>query len=270
MSAVETDGYTLHRGESPLLISVPHCGTALPQDLEARLTERARTLPDTDWHVHRLYAFAPGLDVTCLFAHYSRYVIDLNRDPSGKSLYPGKSVTELCPTTSFAGEALYEGGPSLHEDEVGARRARYFEPYHRALRSEIDRLKSLHGFAVLLDGHSIRAEVPRFFDGRLPDLNLGTADGQSCAPELEALAQQTLDSSGMRWVCNGRFKGGYITRYFGAPADGVHALQLEMAQAAYMDEAPPYAWDEARARPLQRVLETLVTRLQAWRPAQPS
>ncbi|MCA9639341.1 MAG: N-formylglutamate deformylase [Polyangiaceae bacterium] len=267
MSAAESTGYTLQRGESPLLVSVPHCGTALPEELKRRLVPEALTLPDTDWHVHRLYDFAPALDVTCLFAHYSRYLIDLNRDPSGASLYPGQSVTELCPTTAFDGSELYQPGQAPEEAEQRTRRTQYFEPYHRALQAELARLKARHGFAILLDGHSIRAEVPRFFEGRLPSLNLGTADGSSCDAALQEVACEVLESCGMSWVANGRFKGGYITRRFGQPAHSVHALQLEMAQAEYMLEAPPYAWDEARAEPLRGVLERLVRALLAWRPA---
>ncbi|MGE0321221.1 MAG: N-formylglutamate deformylase [Polyangiaceae bacterium] len=268
MSAAESTAYTLQRGESPLVISVPHCGTALPEALEQRLVPAALALPDTDWHVHQLYGFAPDLDVTCLFAHYSRYLIDLNRDPSGASLYPGKSVTELCPTTAFDGSDLYRPGEQPDPTEQATRLTRYFEPYHRALETELARIKARHGFAVLLDGHSIRAEVPRFFDGRLPTLNLGTADGTSCASQLQELACGVLQGSGMSWVVNGRFKGGYITRRFGAPDSNVHALQLEMAQAEYMLEAPPYAWDPERAAPLTRVLERLVRALLEWRPTQ--
>ncbi|MCA9626788.1 MAG: N-formylglutamate deformylase [Myxococcales bacterium] len=267
MDAPEDAGFTLYRAESPLLISVPHAGTALPEDLMTRLTPFARMLPDTDWHVEKLYDFAAGLGVTCLFARYSRYLIDLNRDPSGASLYPGMSVTQLCPTTSFSGETLYAAGDEPGEQEIRERRARFFEPYHETLRAELDRLKARHGFAVLLDGHSIRAEVPRFFAGRLPDLNLGTADGRSCAAALERVAEGVFEASGATWVKNGRFKGGFITRSFGVPERGVHALQLEMAQAAYMDEAPPFPWEATRARPLQRILERLVIQLRDWRPS---
>ncbi len=266
MGAAEHDAFTLQRGESPLLVSVPHSGTLLPGALADRLTPQAQALPDTDWHVEKLYECAPSLDVTCLVAHYSRYLIDLNRDPSGASLYPGRSVTELCPTTSFAGEPLYRQGEAPSPSEIDTRRTRYFDPYHAALRAELDRLKARHGFAVLLDGHSIRAEVPRFFEGRLPDLNLGTAGGSSCAQELAQVAANVLERAGMTWVANGRFKGGFITRHFGEPEAGVHALQLEMAQTAYMDEAPPFPWDPERAAPLARVLRRLVTSLRDWRP----
>ena len=259
--------FELHRGDAPLVIDVPHAGTHLPPAMAARLTPAAAVLPDTDWHVDRLYAFAREAGVTMLVAACSRYVVDLNRDPSGASLYPGADVTELVPTRTFANDPIYCVDRSPDAVEIEARRAEYFDPYHAALIAEIERVRARHGHAVLLDGHSIRSEVPRFFAGRLPDLNLGTSDGKSCAPELQASAAEVLGAAGgFTHVVNGRFKGGYVTRHYGAPARGVHALQLEIAQRCYMDEAPPYRWDAGRAAPLRAVLTRLVMRLLAWRP----
>ena len=258
--------WDLHRGDAPLIIDIPHAGTHVPDAIAARLTTAARAVPDTDWHVDRLYAFARAADVTVLAATHSRYVVDLNRDPSGASLYPGADTTELCPTRTFANAAVYAEAPP-DPAEAEARTLTFFHPYHARLSAEIARVRARHGFAVVLDGHSIPAVVPRFFDGRLPDLNLGTANGSSCAGALETLAVQCLQSEpAFSHVVNGRFKGGWITRHYGAPALGVHALQLEMAQSAYLDEAHPQAFDRTRAAPLVAVLERLVLRLAEWRP----
>ncbi len=260
--------YELRRGDSPLIIDVPHAGIHLPPHIGARLAPAARTLPDTDWHVDRLYAFARDAGATTMVATHSRYVVDLNRNPSGESLYPGADVTELVPMRTFANEPIYPTGAAPDAAEIAARRATYFDAYHAALAAEIERVRAQHGFVVLLDGHSIRAEVPRFFAGRLPDLSLGTAAGTSCAADAQALTARILAAaSGFSHVVNGRFTGGYVTRHYGEPARGVHALQLEMAQRCYMDEAPPYRWDAARAAALGALLARLVERLQAWRPA---
>ena len=259
--------WELARGDSPLVVNVPHAGTFVPPALGARLTPEARCVPDTDWHVEKLYAFAPAEGVTLMSATHSRIVVDLNRDPSGAVLYAGADNTEVCPTRTFADEAIYAEGEAPSREEVERRLAEHFAPYHDALAAEIARVRQRHGFAILLDGHSIRSRVPRFFAGRLPDLNLGTADGASCAAALQAEAAQVLaGATGFTHVVNGRFKGGWITRHYGRPAGQVHALQLEMAQCAYMDEAPPWPWDAARAEALAQVLRRLVARLLAWRP----
>ena len=259
--------HDIARGDSPLLIDVPHAGTFLPLELAANLTPAARALPDTDWHVEKLYAFARGGGATLVVATHSRYAADLNRDPAGVSLYPGADVTELCPTRTFANEPIWREGTAPSPAEVDARRERFFDPYHAALAAEIERIRARHGYAIVLDGHSIRTEVPRFFAGRLPDLNLGTASGASCAPAIEVLAASVLrEATGFTHVVNGRFKGGYVTRHYGRPAQGVHALQLEIAQACYMDEAPPYRWDADRAVAVGTVLRHLTDALLAWRP----
>jgi N-formylglutamate amidohydrolase len=257
--------FTLAPGHAPLLINVPHAGTYIPPELREAMTPLAQTVPDTDWHVHLLYQFALELGAGLMVATHSRYVADLNRDPGNAALYPGADNTELCPTSSFDNAPLYRAGAA--PPDTAQRRECYWAPYHQALQVELERLRRQHGYALLLDGHSIRSQVPRFFAGRLPDLNLGTADGASCDASLQQAALGVLQSAGgFTAVCNGRFKGGYITRHYGQPRQGLHALQLEMAQACYMDEAPPYAWDPRRAAPLQAVLRELVQTLLAWRP----
>jgi N-formylglutamate amidohydrolase len=260
--------WTLVRGDAPIIVDVPHAGTHVPDAIALRLAGPALAVPDTDWHVDRLYAFARSIGATLLVATHSRYVVDLNRDPSGAALYPGADNTELCPTRTFASEPIYADGETPDEREIAARRAVYYDPYHATLKAEIDRVRARHGYAILLDAHSIRSRVPRFFEGRLPDLNLGTADGASCAKNVERLAIDVLSRARtFTHVLNGRFKGGYVTRRYGQPAAGVHALQLEMAQACYMDEMPPFRYDAARAADLVAVLERLVIALAECRPA---
>ena len=257
----------IDRGDSALIVDVPHAGVHVPEDIARRLAPAARALPDTDWHVGDLYAFARASGATVVRATHARYVIDLNRDPDGVALYPGADNTELVPTRTFDNEAIWRAGTAPDAREVEERVRTYFAPYHEALAAEVERVRARHGYAVLLDGHSIRAQVPRFFAGRLPDFNLGTADGASADPALERLASGILAASApFTSIVNGRFKGGWITRRYGRPHEGVHALQLEMAQSAYMDEAPPYRYDPARAKPLVDVLRRLVDALAGWRP----
>jgi len=258
----------IDRGDSPLIVSVPHAGRHVPDAIALRLSARARDVPDTDWHVDELYRFAPSTGATLLTATHSRYVVDLNRDPSGKALYPGADNTELCPTRTFCNEPVYQPGEAPSAAEIDARRATYFDPWHALLAGEIARVLDRHGYAMLVDGHSIAAEVPRFFAGRLPDLNLGTGDGASCDAAAQALAAGIVSSAaGFTHVVNGRFKGGFITRRYGAPDDNVHALQLEMTQACYMDEANPLRYDAKRAAALIGLLERLLVALAEWRPA---
>ena len=250
-----TDTFTLHRGSVPLLVSLPHDGSAIPDGLKARMTPAARAAPDTDWHVSRLYAFARDLGASILVPAYSRYVIDLNRGEDDTSLYPGQNTTGLVPLVRFTGEPIYLAGDEPDAGEVAARIERYWRPYHRALRGELDRLRAAHGRVVLWEGHSIRGSgLPFLFEGRLPDLNLGTAMGASCLPALQARLEAVLaGQADADWIANGRFKGGHITRHYGAPADGIDAVQLEISQRTYMDE-DSFAWDETKALRLQPLL----------------
>ncbi len=250
--------FTLHEGDAPLLVSLPHDGSEIPPALAARMTEGACRAPDTDWHVSRLYAFARELGASVLVPRHSRYVVDLNRPPDDASLYPGQNTTGLCPAVRFSGEPVYREGEAPDPAEVAARVERYWRPYHDALETELRRLRARHGRVVLWEGHSIRGECPFLFEGRLPDLNLGTADGRSCAPALqERLTAVLQGQQRYDWVVNGRFKGGYITRHYGDPAHGVDAVQLEISQRLYMDE-DSFAWDEARARETPGVLRALL------------
>ena len=253
------DTFTLHRGTAPLLVSLPHDGSAIPEDLAARMTPQARRAPDTDWHVSRLYAFARDLGASVLVPRYSRYVVDLNRPEDDTSLYPGQNTTGLCPAVRFTGEPLYLDGQQPTSDDVAARVGTYWRPYHDALRGELERLHAAHGRVVLWEGHSIRGSgLPFLFEGRLPDLNLGTAAGTSCSPALQARLEGVLAAqAAYDWVANGRFKGGHITRHYGRPADGIDAVQLEISQRTYMDE-DSFEYDEAKAADLQVVLRDLL------------
>jgi formiminoglutamase len=246
----------------PLILSMPHVGVELIEGLEARLSAAGKALGDTDWRVDRLYDFAGDLDATVIKARLNRLVVDLNRDPSGQSLYPGQATTGLCPETTFDGEPLYLEGEAPDADEVAERAARYHAPYHEALAAEIARVKAKHGYALLFDCHSIRSVVPRLFDGELPVFNLGTNDGQSCAPALSRAAAETVGAAeGFSHVLDGRFKGGWITRRYGDPAGGVHAIQMELAQRVYMEEQPPYRYREDLAQAVKPHLRRLLERL---------
>jgi N-formylglutamate deformylase len=250
--------YVLERGSAPLLVSLPHDGTFVPDDVAARLTPAARRLPDTDWHVSRLYAIARAFDASILRPAASRYVVDLNRSPEGAALYPGRRETGLVPMVTFADEPVWREGEAPDADEIAARRAAWWQPYHDALRGELARLRALHPRVVLWDGHSIRSRVPMLFDDQLPDFNLGTADGASCAPALrEALARTLAGFEGRTHAVDGRFKGGWITRHYGRPMEGIHAVQLELAQCTYMDEET-FAWDEGKAWRVQREIGRLL------------
>lgn len=254
-----SDTVTLHRGNAPLLVSLPHDGSTIPPDLAARMTPEARRAPDTDWHVSRLYDFARELGASVLVPRYSRYVVDLNRPEDDTSLYPGQNTTGLCPAVRFTGDPIYLEGQAPSADEVSVRVEHYWKPYHQALAAEIARLRAEHGHMVLWEGHSIRGSgLPFLFDGRLPDLNLGTAAGVSCSPDLQHRLEAVLGAqTEFDWVANGRFKGGHITRHYGRPAQGIEAVQLEISQRNYMDEES-FQYDDARAVRLQRVLQRLL------------
>ena len=252
--------FTLREGGSKLLVSIPHAGTYLPPELAARLTQAGRSVPDTDWHVDRLYDFLSELDVTVLVATHSRIVVDLNRGPEGTRLYPGQAETGICPTESFAGIGYYAGDPP-DETEVAARVATYWQPYHTALQAQLLRLQALHGDAVLLDGHSIHGSIPRLFAGALPDLNFGTYDDRTAASALAARIMAATAPHGFSQVLNGRFKGGYITRHYGNPAAGIQAVQLEMAWRCYLDEDKPEQYEPVQAARLIEVLRVVVREL---------
>ena len=259
--------FELHRGTAPLLVSLPHSGELIPDDLCSRYVPRALGVEDTDWHLQRLYAFAVELGASVLKPRASRYVIDLNRPPDNAPMYPGANNTELCPTRFFTGDALYVDGGAPDDAEVARRTAQWWQPYHGALRGELDRLLAAHGHAVLFDGHSIKSELPWLFEGKLPALNLGTVNGASCAPALrDALAQVLASQDRYGHVVDGRFKGGYITRHYGRPDHHVHAVQLEMIWACYMDETPPYAWRDDRAAEVTPLLRSLLTTMRDWKP----
>lgn len=251
--------FRLVRGTQPLLLSIPHLGTHLPDALRGDYTDVALQRADTDWHLDRLYDFAQELGASVLQATHSRSVIDLNRPPDDQSLYPGRITTGLCPTETFRGEPLYRDGRMPDAAETARRLGLYWQPYHDALAAELDRLTALHGRVLLWDAHSIASRLPRLFDGKLPDLNLGTADGASCAAEVLAPVAAIAAGSGFSAVANGRFKGGHITRQYGRPAHGVHAIQLELCQCLYMDEAAPFAYQPDRAAHLQPTLRAMLT-----------
>lgn len=255
--------FKFRQGSGPLLVSMPHVGLHIPDEIAAGMTPLARTVADTDWHIDRLYDFLDDLGASVVTATHSRYVADLNRPPDGASLYPGRATTGLCPTETFDGEPLYRGNAAPDEAKIGRRVEHYWKPYHERLDVELHRLKAAHGYALLWDAHSIRSVVPRLFDGRLPDFNIGTAGGASCDPELARRVVATAESAqGYGTVLNGRFKGGYITRHYGRPADGVHAIQLELSQRTYMDEGAPFTFRDDLApavRPaLRSMLETML------------
>ena len=250
--------YSLRRGDTPLFVSLPHDGTLLPEDLAARMVPAARGVPDTDWHVSRLYAIARELGASIIVPRHSRYVVDLNRPPDDTSLYPGQNTTGLCPIVRFSGEPVYLSGQEPSHDEVLARVERYWRPYHDALIAEIARIRAAHGRVVLWEGHSIRSVVPFLFDGRLPDFNLGTSSGASCSGALQQRLTGVLEAQrDYSHVVNGRFKGGYITRQYGSPANGIDAVQLELAQCNYMDE-DSFAYDDIKAVGVQRVIRNLL------------
>ncbi len=243
---------TVRRGAAPLLVSLPHTGTLIPPEFEGRYASAWLARKDADWWIDRLYDFSADLDATIVHTALSRSVIDVNRDPSGVSLYPGQATTELCPTSTFDGEALYRAGQAPDDAEIEARRQHYFEPYHAALTAEITRLRSAHGRIVLYDCHSIRSVIPRLFEGMLPVFNIGTNGGGACDGALTAAIERLCDASDQPRVTNGRFKGGYITRRHGDPAGGVHAVQMELACRGYMAEAPGRSSKERGRRLMTR------------------
>ena len=262
-----TPWLTVRHGEAPLVLSFPHTGIEFPEAIAKRLESPWLARKDADWWVDKLYDFGSELGATIVHTAVSRSVIDVNRDPSGASLYPGQATTDLCPSTTFDGEPLYKAGMGIATTEVADRRTEYFEPYHAALTSEISRLRSKHAALVLYDCHSIRSIVPRLFDGELPVFNIGTNSGASCAPALTAAVESVCATTTFNRVVNGRFKGGWITRHYGNPAKGVHAIQMELACRAYMrgDPGPvteggwPAPYDADYAAPTRAVLARILS-----------
>ena len=261
---MEIFNYT--RGACPLLMSIPHVGEAMPENIRTQLTEAGARISDTDWQLDRLYNFADDFGLHVLKANYSRYVIDLNRSPHNESLYPGQNVTELVPTSTFAQEPLYPDREIPDDEEINRRREKYWQPYHDKLTALLSEIKIEHGYVILFDCHSIKSVVPRFFEGKLPDFNLGTSGGASCAVRLRrALIGALSKNSPYSLAVDGRFKGGYITRQYGSPADNIHSFQLELSLATYMDEEPKFVWREdlaAQVRPsLMAMLEAALVGL---------
>jgi formiminoglutamase len=262
----DTSWLTVERREAPLLVSFPHTGTAIPEPYRDGLVSLQRARFDADWWIDTLYAFVRSKGATVVHTAISRTVIDVNRDPSGASLYPGQATTELCPTTTFDGLPLYEPGREPDAAGIAERRAAYFTPYHDALAAEVARLRALHKRIVVYDCHSIRSQIPRLFEGVLPNFNLGTNSGASCDSELRQLIEAICDATDFSRVTNGRFKGGWITRSLGRPQDGVHAVQMELACRGYMpeqvgplpDEAWPVPFDPDYAAPMHAALEQII------------
>jgi len=248
--------YQLIKGRVPLLISMPHNGQDIPDDIAAKMTDKARTVPDTDWYKDKLYDFAVEMGAYIIMPKYNRYVIDLNRDPNGVDLYPGANSTELCPTTAFDLSSLYLDNYTPDEQEIKRRIECYWQPYHQEIQTTLSEIKQQFGKAVLLEAHSILSHVPRFFDDQLPDFNFGNGDGKSCSAEMLTRVQ-SLDFSPYSMVTNGRFKGGFITREYGKPDDNVHTLQLELSQVTYMNE-PTNIYNDQLAAKVKPKLKALV------------
>jgi len=257
--------YHFKAGSIPLLVSMPHVGTEIPDDIAATMSPAATERADTDWHLVQLYGFLQEMGASTLSARWSRYVIDLNRPPENTNLYPGQDTTGLCPLDTFHREPLYLAGKQPTEAEVQRRLAAYWQPYHTQLQEELDRLLTEHGKVVLWDAHSIASMVPRFFEGKLPDLNFGTADGVSCDPALTKAITEAASLDGNYTIAiNGRFKGGHITRFYARPEQGVHTIQLEMCQSTYMDETAPFGYRDDLAAQVQPLLRRLVGIAADW------
>jgi len=256
--------FEVTQGNSPVILAFPHTGTEVPPEIWARLNDNGRLLADTDWHIHQLYA---GLlpNVTTVRATFHRYVIDANRDPTGTSLYPGQNTTALVPETDFDGAAIWQEGQQPSEADIADRLKTFHAPYHAALSAEIERVKAIHGVAVLYDCHSIRSLIPFLFEGRLPDFNIGTDMGRTCSPLIEAAAADAARAAeDYTAIVNGRFKGGWATRHYGQPQKGVHAIQMELSQISHLTtEVPPFAYDDEKAGRLRPYLKTILQRIEA-------
>lgn len=255
--------FEVRQGGSPVILGFPHSGTDVPADIHERLNENGRILADTDWHIHNLY---DGLleNVTTVRATFHRYVIDANRDPAGVSLYPGQNTTGLIPETDFDGLPIWKDGEEPTEADIALRLRDYHAPYHAALAGEVERVKSIHGVAVLYDCHSIRSSIPFLFEGKLPDFNIGTDNGKTCSLAIEAaVVSATAAAEGYTSILNGRFKGGWTTRHYGKPETGTHAIQMELAQSTHLaTEVPPFDYDAAKGQRLRIHLKDILTRIE--------
>jgi formiminoglutamase len=253
--------FDVREGDSPVILGLPHTGTHVPADIWTRLNDNGQLLADTDWHIHRLYdGLLPG--ATYVRALFHRYVIDANRDPQGESLYPGQNTTGLVPLTDFDGKPIWRDGGQPHESDIATRLAELHAPYHAAISDQIARVKALHGKAILFDCHSIRSSIPFLFEGVLPDFNIGTDGGITCDPAIEAAVMDAVAASGHSHVLNGRFRGGWTTRHYGRPGEGVHAIQMELAQSTHLrSERPPFAFDSAKADDLRQTLKAVLQKL---------
>lgn len=254
--------FSFHEGTSALLISIPHDGRKIPKDIAATMTGEGLAIPDTDWHVKRLYGFAESFGASVIAANYSRYVVDLNRSPEDEVLYAAQVSTGLCPLKTFAGDDIYKDGAGVDDEERLRRVAQYWRPYHAQIAEKIAGIRDEFGFAFLWDAHSIRSSVPRLFSGELPDLNFGTNDGRSCPAAVQRYIEEVVAGLPYSAVVNGRFKGGYITRHYGAPEKRVYAMQLELAQRCYMDEST-LRYDADRALVLEKSIKALMAAFQA-------
>lgn len=250
------------QGNGPIVLGLPHTGTEVPGDVFKRLNERGQALADTDWNIHHLY---DGLldNVTTVRTPVHRYVIDVNRGADDASLYPGQNTTGLCPVTDFDGRPIYRAGQEPDAEETDNRRQTFHTPYHQELSAELSRVREIHGVVVLFDCHSIRSLIPYLFAGNLPDLNIGTNSSTSCAPVVEQTVHEICQSAlSYDTILNGRFKGGWTTRHYGHPKAGIHAIQMELAQSTYMQEMPPWTYDDVKAATLREHLERLLRALE--------
>ncbi|OWO95505.1 N-formylglutamate deformylase [Rhizobium esperanzae] len=265
---MSTPVFEIRRGTSPVVLAFPHTGTDVPPAIYDRLNDNGRILADTDWHIHRLYG---GLldDATTVRATFHRYVIDANRDPAGVSLYPGQNTTGLVPETDFDGKPIWKDGQAPDEADIAARLRDFHAPYHAALAAEIERVRAIHGVAILYDCHSIRSRIPFLFEGKLPDFNIGTDMGRTCDGSIEQATLTVVEAAqGYDSVLNGRFKGGWTTRHYGRPETGVHAIQMELAQSTHLEaEAPPFAYDTMKADRLRVHLRDILVRIEQIAPA---
>ncbi|SNB82656.1 MULTISPECIES: N-formylglutamate deformylase [unclassified Agrobacterium] len=257
--------FDINEGSSPIILGLPHTGTNVPADIWQRLNDNGKLLADTDWHIHDLYAdLIP--EATTVRAAFHRYVIDANRDPAGVSLYPGQNTTGLVPETDFDGKPIWNEGQEPAQDDIAYRLETFHAPYHAALAAEIERVKAIHGIAILYDCHSIRSHIPFLFEGKLPDFNIGTDMGTTCDPAIEKIAvEATAAAEGYDSILNGRFKGGWTTRHYGKPQNRVHAIQMELAQSTHLQsETPPFAYDAGKADRLRSHLKTILTRMEKF------